>query len=331
MATRLRRVSSSSPGWTRRPAGRGFSYLDEHGARLPVEHVERIKTLVIPPAWTEVWICPLPNGHLQATGVDAAGRRQYLYHPAWRIQRDAEKFDRVLLAARRLPQLRRAVTTDLAVDDIPLARAAAVAVELLDQGYFRIGSDLYADENGSFGLTTLLRTHVRRRRAVLVFRFVGKSGVEHIVEIDQATVLPTLEAMRRRRGGERLLSYRENGRWADLSAEHVNAYLAEHFSGSFTAKDFRTWHATVIAALTLAESAEPGRSAASRGRAKRAAIAEVATYLGNTVTVAKASYIDPRVFDAYDAGETIPRPRLTDPLRRRARVEQSVRRLLRGA
>lgn len=303
---RLRRVSASQPGWTRRRSGRGFRYLDTNGHPLPSDDVERIRSLVIPPAWLDVWICPLPNGHLQATGVDAAGRRQYLYHPQWRARRDRLKFSRVAEAALLLPKARRRLAADLERTGMPLERAAATAVRLLDLGYPRIGNDYHADANGSVGLTTLERRHVRRHGSGLAFRFVGKSGIEHHVLIEDAATIEALQAMRRRPGGDRLLAFRsEDAGWTDLNSALVNAYLAELFGGEFTAKDFRTWHATVIAAESLALSDEPGRTAASRKRAERRAIGEVATYLGNTPAVARSSYVDPRVLDAYASGETI--------------------------
>ncbi|WP_151524493.1 DNA topoisomerase IB [Serinicoccus kebangsaanensis] len=302
---RLRTVSPSSPGWTRRRSGRGFTYLDASGERLGAEDVARVKALVIPPAWEDVWICPHPRGHIQAVGTDDAGRRQYLYHPAWREKRDKLKFDRVLAAAARLPAARRRVARDLAREGMPVERAEAVAVRLLDLGYFRIGSDVYTDAHGSFGLTTLERRHVRARGDVLVFRFVGKSGVEHTVEIDDADVIAALDRMRRRRSGDRLLAYQEDRRWVDLDAAAVNLYLDGLLGGELTAKDFRTWHATVLAATSLALSHEDGTTTASRRRAVRAAVEEVAAYLGNTATVARSSYIDPRVIDLYEEGTTI--------------------------
>jgi len=329
---RLRRVSSNAPGWTRRRAGRGFSYADEAGRRLPAPDVARIRALAIPPAWRDVWICPVPNGHLQATGVDAAGRRQYLYHPSWRGRRDKLKFDRVADAAAHFPQARRRVTVDLARSGMPLERAAAVAVRLLDLGYFRIGNDFYADANGSFGLTTLERHHVRRQGSGLVFRFVGKSGIEHLITITDARVIAAMQLMRKRGDkGQRLLAYRDQRAWVDLTSGTVNAYLAEVFGGRITAKDFRTWHATVIAAEVLALTDEPGHTAASRKRAVRQAVAEVAGYLGNTPAIARASYIDPRVFDRYESGNTIgevARQRHADPDRRQAALERAVRTLL---
>jgi DNA topoisomerase IB len=328
---RLRRVSPSSPGWRRRRAGRGFAYVDQTGAPLAAADVERIRSLAIPPAWTDVWICPHPNGHLQAVGTDVAGRRQYLYHPDWRTKRDQEKYDRVMAAARRLPKARARVLRDLAVEGMPRERAAAAAVRLLDLGYFRIGNDAYTEDNGSFGLTTLERHHVRRRGDVIVFSFVGKSGVEHTVEIDDAIAIEALERMRKRRSASRrLLAYQEGRSWANLDATAVNLYLGELLGGEMTAKDFRTWHATVLAALALATSDEPGDTKASRTRAVKAAVEEVASYLGNTPTIAKGSYIDPRVLDHYEAGSTIAvRPeRYRSPERRQAAVEKALLALL---
>ena len=298
-------VSTDMPGWTRRRAGRGFRYLDESGSPLSGEDVQRIRSLVIPPAWRDVWICPLPEGHLQATGVDAAGRVQYLYHPLWREARDREKFQRIRETARRLPEVRERIEADLQLPGLPLERATAVAVRLLDLGYFRIGNDYYTDENGSFGLTTLERRHARLHGGRLVFQFTGKSGVEHRVEVDDEAAVRAIQEMRRRRNSPRLLSYRPGSRWANLSSSQVNAYLSEVFEGDFTAKDFRTWHATVLAAAALAASAETGTSAASRKRAMAAAAREVSEYLGNTPTVARASYIDPRVLHHYEEGRVI--------------------------
>ncbi|MCW5954231.1 MAG: DNA topoisomerase IB [Propionibacteriaceae bacterium] len=303
---RLRRVSPDSPGWTRRRSGQGFSYADERGEPLASDQVGRLRALAIPPAWREVWICPLENGHLQAVGTDAAGRRQYLYHPAWRQRRDQLKYRRVARAAALLPAARRRVGRDLRQRGMPLERVCALAVRLLDEGYFRIGNDVYADAHGSFGLTTLLREHVRRQGEILRFRFTGKSGIEHEVTISDIQVVRVLQALRRRRDdSERLLAYRTSGGWAELTSTAVNTYLATLLDGEFTAKDFRTWHATVLAAESLALSPEPGDTKASRKRAIRAAVAEVASYLGNTPAVARSSYVDPRVFDRYESGTTI--------------------------
>src|SRR3954451_14558757 len=289
---RLRRSSPDDPGWTRRRAGKGFVYLDESGQRLRPEDVERVKGLVIPPAWREVWICPWPNGHLQAVGTDDAGRRQYLYHPDWRAQRDAAKHARVVEVGRVLSRAREQVLTDLGTEGMSRDRACAVAVRLLDLGYFRIGNDLYADENGSFGLTTLQRRHVTKEGSTVVFCFVGKSGIEHSVTIDDGPTVQALEVMRRRRApaDEELLAWKERGRWHDLDAGHVNDYVRDATGLEATAKDFRTWDATVIAAAALAESVEPGEPKASRKRAVAAAMREVADYLGNTPALARSAY-----------------------------------------
>jgi len=210
----LRKVSPQSKGWRRRRAGKGFVYLDENGAKLGAADVERIRSLAIPPAWEDVWICPLPQGHIQAVGTDVAGRRQYLYHPVWRLKQDQTKFDRVLAAAAKLPAARRRILADLALEGMPRGRAAATAVRLLDLGYFRIGNDAYTQDNGSFGLTTLERQHVRRRGDVIVFTFVGKSGIEHTIEIDDAAAIEALDRMRRRKSAsKRLLAYQDAKRW----------------------------------------------------------------------------------------------------------------------
>lgn len=303
--TRLRRTSAAQSGWSRRRAGRGFAYRDEHGEKLATADVERVKSLAIPPAWTDVWICPHENGHLQAVGTDEAGRRQYLYHPEWRLRRDRAKFRRVIQVAEELPDARRRIAADLELEGMPLDRARAAAVRLIDLGCFRIGGDAYADENGSYGLTTLERRHVHRRGDALVFAFRGKSGIEHSIEVADERAIAAIEAMRKRRGGERLFAYREGKDWRVLDAAAVNAYLSEVFEGDLTAKDFRTWHATVRAACSLALTEEAGVTKASRKRAMRAAAVEVSDYLGNTPTVARSSYIDPRVFDRYEEGRTI--------------------------
>jgi len=329
---RLRRTSPEDPGWTRRRAGKGFVYLDESGKRLSAKHAQRVKDLVIPPAWEDVWITPYENGHLQAVGTDEAGRRQYLYHPEWRTRRDAAKHDRVLQFGRALSRAREKVLTDLGTDGMSLERACAVAVRLLDLGYFRIGNDVYADKHGSFGLTTLERQHVRKQGKVLVFCFVGKSGVEHRVEIDDAATVEALEAMRRRRGGEdRLLAWKDGRSWRSLDSARVNDYVRESTGLDATAKDFRTWHATVLAAAALAETDEPGETKASRKRAVSGAMKEVAEFLGNTPAQARASYVDPRVVDAYEEGKTIHGatrrhyPKADD---RQAALERAVLRLL---
>ncbi|NYG57065.1 DNA topoisomerase IB [Nocardioides perillae] len=329
---RLRRTSPDQPGWTRRRAGSGFAYLDQHGQRLAPQDRARVEALVIPPAWRDVWITPHRNGHLQAVGTDDAGRRQYLYHPEWRTRRDAEKFARMEEFGAALARARELVVTDLGREGMPLERACAAAVRLLDLGYFRIGNDVYADTHGSFGLTTLERRHVRRRQDQLVFAFVGKSGVEHRIEIDDRVVVEAIEVMRRRRGQDaRLLSYKHGRSWRSLLPDLVNDYVRESTGLQATAKDFRTWHATVLAAAALAETPEHGETKASRKRAVSGAMKEVSQFLGNTPTLARSSYVDPRVVEAYERGDTIAAATGKDydnPDERQAALERATLRLL---
>ncbi len=302
---RLRRTSPDDPGWTRRRAGKGFVYLDQGGERLGDEDVRRCRDLVIPPAWQDVWITPYANGHLQAVGTDDAGRRQYLYHPVWREQRDSEKHVRVLGFGRALSRAREQILVDIGASGMSLDRACATAARLLDLGYFRIGNDVYADTNGSFGLTTLQRRHVSKDRGRLEFCFEGKSGVEHCITIDDPAAIEALDVMRKRRVGR--TAARVQGR-SDLAGPRLQPRqrLPARTTGEdYTAKDFRTWHATVLAAAALAETDEPGGTKASRKRAVSAAMKEVAAFLGNTPTLARKSYVDPRVVDLYEEGVTI--------------------------
>ena len=302
---RLRRSSPDVPGWSRRRAGKGFIYVDQDGERLPAEDAQRVKDLVIPPAWQDVWVCPWPNGHLQAVGTDDAGRRQYLYHPDWRVRRDGEKFRKMLEFGKALSRAREQVLLDLGAEGMTQERACAVAVRLLDLGYFRIGNEEYAEENNSFGLTTLERRHVQREGKALVFQFTGKSGIEHTITIDDPGAVEALEVMRRRRSGDdRLLAWKDGRRWRAVDSSLVNEYVGQTTGMEATAKDFRTWHATVIAAASLAE-AGVASSKAARKRTVVAAMKEVAEYLGNTPALARSAYVDPRVVDAYEEGRTI--------------------------
>ncbi|EON22275.1 MULTISPECIES: DNA topoisomerase IB [Nocardioides] len=329
---RLRRTSPDQKGWSRRRAGKGFTYLDEHGTTLTGEDRQRCVDLVIPPAWTDVWITPHANGHLQAVGTDDAGRRQYLYHPDWRTSRDAAKFERLIDFGKALPRTRERVLADLRRDGMPLERACAIAVRLLDLGCFRIGSDSYTETNGSFGLTTLRQEHARLRDGSLTFCFVGKSGVEHSIEIDDAPTIAALDVMRRRRGGDELLAWRDGRTWRSLDPAQVNDYVRDATGMEATAKDFRTWHASVLAALALAETDEPGETKASRKRAESGAMKEVAEFLGNTPALARSAYVDPRVIEAYESGRTITNAarrsfRTSDE--RQAALERATLRLLR--
>lgn len=303
---RLRRVDTSDPGLTRKRAGKGWSYADLDGERVPPGDTrDRIEALVIPPAWKDVWISPHENGHIQATGIDAAGRKQYLYHERWRTHRDREKFDHVLEFAACLPELRAVVLRHLSLDDLPRERALACAVRLLDLGFFRIGSEDYAEKNETYGVATLRKEHVTLEDRSVVFEYTAKSGKERVQVITDDHVLDAVGTMKRRRtGGDELLAYREGGEWVDVRSDQVNGYIKDH-AGAFTAKDFRTWNATVLASIGLAMKAEPGASRTARRRAVTRTVKEVAFFLGNTPTVARSSYIDPRVIDRFNSGWTI--------------------------
>jgi DNA topoisomerase IB len=305
---RLRRADCSSPGLTRRRRGKGFEYLDKDGDRITdPEVLERIGELVIPPAWEEVWICPWPMGHIQATGVDQRGRKQYLYHPKWRERRDQQKFDEMLGFARALPAMRERVAEHLEADGMTRERVLACAVRLLDRGFFRVGGEDYAVDNESYGLATIHKKHVTLEDGALVFDYPAKSGKRRIQSIVDPEVYDIVARLKKRRGGEsELLAYLDGRRWVDLKSADINAYIKEVTGGEFSAKDFRTWNATVLAARALAVAGPAALgSQRARTRAKNYAVKEVAMYLGNTPTVARASYIDPRLFDRFDAGLTI--------------------------
>jgi DNA topoisomerase-1 len=303
---RLRRSDSSRPGFTRRRRGRGFEYRGPDGARLTDEEaLARIRALAIPPAWEDVWICMDPWGHLQALGTDAAGRKQYLYHERWRTRRDQVKFEHMLEFARALPTLRRHVTRSLRRPDPSRDRVLAGAVRLLDRGFFRIGSEAYAEQNESYGLATLLKRHARVRGTTVVFDYAAKGGARRIQELRDPEVARLVQVLKRRRGGSpELLAYRNGRRWVDVKSSDVNEYIKESTGEEFTAKDFRTWNATLLAAVALAVAEEPETKTA-RTRAITAAVKTVAGYLGNTPAVCRSAYIDPRVFDRFRAGATV--------------------------
>jgi DNA topoisomerase-1 len=308
---RLRRSRLDRSGYGRRRAGRGFVYLDAGGRPLrDAAAVERIKGLVIPPAWKDVWICPDERGHIQATGVDAAGRKQYLYHPQWRERRDKAKFDHALEVAERLPGMRDRLLRDLTHGrGLRRERVLAAVVRLLDLGMFRVGSARSADrdEDPSYGLSTLRPDHVRTQDGCVLLEFTGKSGIEHSSTVDDGEVCSVLRDLRRRRRGQdRLFAYWDPAarRWHEVQAAEVNEYLREVSGQPMTAKDFRTWHGTVKAAETLGEIG-PQPTKTGRRKAVSHAMREVAGMLGNTPAVARASYVDPRVVDAYEDGEVV--------------------------
>jgi DNA topoisomerase-1 len=303
---RLRKVSPRDPGWTRRRAGKGFVYLDELGNRLAAEHIQRCKLLVIPPAWEQVWICPAPNGHLQAVGIDDAGRRQYLYHEQWRLQRDRLKYDTVLQIAARLPSARRDVAKDLQLESMPYERALGTAFRLLDLGFFRIGGEAYAESNNSYGLATIKKEHVSIDNGSVIFNYVAKSGQERYVALADDLVLQAVrELLARRGGGPELLAYKDGRQWHDVNSADINNYIKAHVGEEMSSKDFRTWHGTVIAAVVLAEANESAKTITARRRAVSSAMKEVAGYLGNTPAVARTAYVDPRVIDLFNDGVTI--------------------------
>jgi DNA topoisomerase-1 len=286
--------------------GRGFHYLTAGGGDVDAADLDRIRQLVIPPAWTDVWICPYANGHLQATGVDAAGRRQYLYHAAWRAKRDREKHDRVLGFAARLPAARETVSRQLQARRLTRERVLAAAFTLLDVGLFRIGGDRYAEDNGSYGLMTLQREHVHCTKAGLVFEYPAKSGKERMHVVTAAPARAVVRTLRRERPpGRRLIAYRDRGGWHELDSADMNSYLHDLFGQEVSAKDFRTWHATVLAAVGLGVSGHAPSSPSARKRAVSRVVGEVADYLGNTPAVCRASYIDGRLIDRYLDGETV--------------------------
>lgn len=318
---RLRTVSCQQPGWRRLKQGRGFRYVDENGDPLAEADVERVRALVIPPAWTEVWICPYPRGHLQAVGTDEAGRRQYLYHPAWREQRDLVKFERVSELAATLPGVRRKLRRQLRAEPgdeaVERMRVLAAAVRMIDLGCFRPGSDESAEEFGSHGVTTLERRHMRKQGTGLAFCFVGKGGIDNEVVVDDPDVVTLLTRTGARRGPEaRLLVSKVGRRWRPISADEVNEHIRTVTGLDVTAKDFRTWHATVTAAATLA-SGDAATTGTARKRRIREAVVAASELLGNTPAVAKASYVDPRVVDLFESGTVLARvPRGQDALDR---------------
>ena len=304
---RLRRVDCSAPGISRRRAGRGFYYIDADGRRVTdAEVLARIRALAVPPAWRDVWICPHPLGHIQAIGTDARGRKQYRYHDRWRARRDREKFDHMLEFARALPTIRQVAAGHLAQEGLTRQRVLACAVRLLDLGFFRIGTEGYAEENQTYGLATIRKGHVKVSGEMVTFDYTAKNGKRRIQSVVDGEVLAVVVELKARRGGgPELLAYRRDGRWHDVKSADINAYIREATGGDFSAKDFRTWNATVLAAVALAVSTGVARSVSGRKRAISRAMKEVAEYLGNTPAVCRASYVDRRIVDLYTAGETV--------------------------
>ena len=303
---RLRRSVLSGPGIARKRRGNGFAYYGPDGELLTdVDTLQRIKELVIPPAWKKVWISSYPNGHIQAVGTDAAGRRQYLYHPAWQQERSEEKFDRVLELSTQLPAWRTSVAQDLAGRGLTRERVLALALRLLDRGYFRAGGEEYAEEHESYGIATLLCEHVTVRRDAVEFDYPAKSGVRRTVQIEDADIVRAVRSlMRRAQRTERLLMCRNASGWVNIQADDLNTRFKELVGDDYTVKDLRTWHGTVLAAAAFAD-ADPPVSQRVVKRVEAAVMREVAEELGNTPAVARGSYVDPRVVIGYEQGLTI--------------------------
>ncbi|HZX02841.1 DNA topoisomerase IB [Kribbella sp.] len=303
---RLRRSHPDQEGFRRRRRGTGFSYLDADGNVIEDTDVaERIRTLAIPPAWEDVWICPFPNGHIQAVGTDQAGRRQYLYHDDWRVAQDAGKHDRVRQLARKLPAFREAVDLDLDRKGLDRRRVLAVALRMLDYGVFRTGNTRYADENGSRGAATLLRRDVRVSRGRLVFDFRAKGGQRRTVELDDDKLVAAVRSLKRgRHQNPRLLMFRDRDGYHEIDAAMINERFQELVGDGFTVKDLRTWTATVHAAVDLAE-ADPPTTKKALDAAVKDMLDEVSDHLGNTPAVARSSYVDPRVIEQFEHGRTI--------------------------
>jgi DNA topoisomerase-1 len=304
---RLRRSDCTGPGISRRRAGTGWSYRDEDGNRIEeIELLSRIKELVIPPAWEDVWVCPYPGGHIQATGVDERRRKQYLYHQRWRERQDQKKFDDMIEFAKALPALREQVDADLGGDEYSCEQVLACAVRLLDRGLFRIGTEDYAVTNETYGLATIKRRHVSINGDALLFDYPAKHGKRHLRQVLDPEVVELVARLKARRGGtDQLLAYKRKRRWVDVKSTEINAYLKDATGLDASAKDFRTWGATVMAAVVLAASNAADFSSSKRKRLIALAVKQVAHQLGNTPAIARASYVDPRVFDRFRDGVVI--------------------------
>lgn len=294
----LQYVSDEEPGFRRKRWGRGFTYLDTAGNHITDERRERLEALAIPPAWTDVWICPEPDGHLLATGRDEKGRKQYIYHPAWQEIRSEAKFNRLIRFGDALSQIRARCEQDLRLRGLPRGKVLAVVVTLLDRTLIRIGNPVYARENGAFGLTTLRNRHVEFSGATCVFSFKGKSGKTHQIELADGRLARVVRHCRDVPGYHLFQYYDEDNRRGQVGSADVNAYLHEATDQDFTAKDFRTWGGTVRAAVTLAETDRCETRHEAEQRVVQM-VKDVAASLGNTPAVCRAYYIHPAVIDAY--------------------------------
>jgi DNA topoisomerase I len=301
----LRYVTDARPGISRRRAGRGFVYTWPDGSKVDdPEHLARIRSLAVPPAWTEVWICPVSSGHLQATGRDARGRKQYRYHRRWREVRDETKYERMIAFGEALPRVRARVESDLARPGLPREKVLATVVRLLETTLIRVGNDEYARENRSFGLTTLKDRHVAVDGSEIRFRFTGKGGRQHDVDVRDGRLARIIKQCQDVPGQELFQYQDEDGEPRDVDSADVNDYIREAAGGEFTAKDFRTWAGTIAAATALQE-VEPFGSEAEAKRNVIHAVERVAERLGNTPAVCRKCYVHPAILEAYMEGETL--------------------------
>jgi DNA topoisomerase I len=298
----LRYVDDTRPGIRREMGTLGFKYIGVNGRVIRNKaDITRLNKLAIPPAWTNVWICPDTRGHIQATGRDAKGRKQYRYHPRWRESRDETKYDRMLAFADALPKIRHRTTVDLAKAGLPREKVLATVVQLLEKSLIRVGNDEYAKKNRSFGLTTMRNKHVEVKGSKVKFEFKGKSGVRHSVDVDDRRLARVVRACQDLPGQELFEYFDEDGKRRDVDSGDVNAYLKEITGRDFTAKDFRTWAGTVLACTAL----QTFKAFDSEAQAKKnvvQAVEAVAGVLGNTRTVCRKSYIHPAIFDSYMDG-----------------------------
>jgi DNA topoisomerase I len=292
-------------GWTRIRSGRGFRYVDSRGRAISdPEQLERIESLAIPPAWREVWISPRPRAKLQAKGIDRAGRHQYLYHPEFRAEQEQAKFDRLVLFGERLPDLRKAMSEHMALEPFDPEWTCALAIRLINLGWFRVGTERYARTTRTFGITTLRKSHVSVRGSRIAFRYRGKRRAlvrTALVDDELAEAMKELLAVK---GGSRLFRYRYEGSLCNLTGARLNEYIGEHLGDEFTAKDFRTWGGTLLAAVALAERGPAETKTEAKG-AVTAVMRTVGERLGNTAAVARSSYVSPAVVEQYLDGRTI--------------------------
>jgi DNA topoisomerase I len=326
----LVRSDPHRPGIGRERTRPGFRYRDPSGAEIKDEEtLDRIRALRIPPAWENVWISPEPLGHIQATGVDSKGRLQYLYHQMWREQRDAQKFGHMLRFASALPSLRTATLEDLRRRGLTRERVVAAVVRLIDLGLFRIGGERYAELDHHYGATTLLKQHVRLTREGVLFDYIAKAGKHRTIVVRDELIVPTIRALvRTDHGHETLFCYQQGNGWHPIHSRDVGNYIATRAPGHFTAKEFRTWHATVLMALALA-NAGPSPDEKRRKRVISACVKEVAGWLGDTPAVARGSYIDPRLITRYETdGQLLTVPATPAELPTPAEVEAAVAELL---